>query len=223
MQQSPQVLVGLLLVGIGTFQVAVAQPARPDAAPAPAPQQRSAETPQPPRRPAAMGVAQLQLLEMSPVRQQIGLNPQQDQQRQQLMQQYYQERQRLAGELEGATPQQQQQKLPQLQQQLSQRLEQTSRQIEQLLTADQRSQLQKIEFQLSIYAAMENPAAAEQLKLSDQQKQKLQQVYQQSQEQMWKIQQQAAQQVLDVLSPQQQQQLKDLQTQDASAPASPPQ
>jgi uncharacterized membrane protein len=71
---------------------------------------------------------------------------------------------------------------------------------------------------LSVYAAMENPAAGEQLKLSDQQKQKLQQVYQQAQEQMWKIQQQAAQQVLEVLNPQQQQQLKDLQALGASAP-----
>ncbi len=207
------IMAGLMAMAFLAYESASAQAPKADNPP-PAASASAA------KRPAGTGLAMLQLLGMEPLRQQLQLTEQQQDGVTKLIDQYHQYQEQLLVQLQSVPQEQQHEKLAQFQQQLAQRGEQLGEQLDQVLTPQQRDLLEQIRFQVTVYGTMmSNRAVAEQLNLSDQQKQQLQQVYQQVQNEMWKVQQQAAKQVLAILTPEQQQQIRDLQ----ARPAAPPQ
>lgn len=205
-----QTVLALALLGSLTLEAARAQ-----SPPSPSSQNPPAS---PAPRAKALTTEELQLLSMPSVREALKLSKPQSDKLQQLTDQYYQEQQQMLSELEKTAAGQREQKLTQLRKQATQRLEQVGQQAGLLLTAEQQNQIQQIHWQMTVYANLATAGVVEQLRLSPQQQQQLQQIYEQTQDQIWKLQHQAAQQVVQLLTPQQQEQLKSLQS-TATAPS----
>jgi hypothetical protein len=152
----------------------------------------------------------LGLLELPYVQQQLQLTPQQQQQVQQILSTFAQSLQPNYEQLSQLTPQQQQQQLTQLRQQAAQKARETEQQIQKALKPQQYQQLEQIVFNLTAMNMLSTSTFVDQLDLTDQQKQQLQQAYESLQSGMVKLQLDSAAKTLAVLNPQQQEKLRAL-------------
>ena len=77
-----------------------------------------------------------------------------------------------------------------------------------VLTPRQAEAVRKIDFQLRVASYLANPAAFEQLGLTESQHRQLQHVFEESQERVQQLQRETGSQALDVLTPEQAEQLR---------------
>jgi hypothetical protein len=163
-----------------------------------------------PAQTAGGGSHVLGLLELPYVQQQLQLTPQQQQQVQQILSSFAQSLQPNYEQLSQLTPQQQQQQLTQLRQQAAQKARETEQQVQKALKPQQYQQLEQIVFNVTAMSMLSTSTFVDQLGLTDQQKQQLQQAYESLQAGMVKLQLDTAAKTLAVLNPQQQEKLRAL-------------
>jgi hypothetical protein len=185
-------------------------------APSPPKEPVSATRPAQAQRSTGTGMATLQLLGMQPLYQDLGLTEQQQKDIAKLGERLQREQQQMFLQLRGVPLEQQKQKVQELQQQMPQRADEAAAQAMEILTPQQRTQFEEIRLHITIYGTMiGDPSMADRLNLSAQQKQQLQQVHQQLQNEVWKIQRQCAKQVATLLTPEQRGELEKLQNEPA--------
>jgi hypothetical protein len=100
-----------------------------------------------------------------------------------------------------------------LQQRLFQRSQTFERQVQQLLQPSQLTQLRQIAFGVSVTQALQIPQIDEQIRLTPQQKQRIQQIHTAAADKFFQVQRQVADQLLQTLTSQQQQTLQSLNAQ----------
>jgi hypothetical protein len=187
MRHSTLALAGLTLACLAGFALAQ-QPAQP-AQPAPAAA----------AQPGGQLAGLAQLLSSAPVRKQLGFTDEQTDQLRQAFENYYQQ-QPARPDLEALPQEQQRQKIEQYQQEAVRHAEQFGQRLAQILTDEQKEQLQQITFRMTAFSLLTNPQVVQQIGLSEDQMQKLEQIREEMQAQMWQLQEQAAKQSLQVLS-----------------------
>ncbi len=106
-------------------------------------------------------------------------------------------------------------KFNELNQRMFQRFRIFERQVQQLLQPLQWAQLQQIAFRMSVTQALQIPQIAERIRLTPEQKQRVQQIHAASADKFYQVQRQVAEQLLQSLSPPQQQALQSLNAQAA--------
>jgi len=100
-----------------------------------------------------------------------------------------------------------------IQQRMFQRSQVFERQVQQLLQPSQSAQLQQIAFHLSVTQALSIPQISDQIRLTPEQRQRVQQIHAAAAEKFFQVQRQVAEQLLLSLTPQQQQTLQALNAQ----------
>jgi hypothetical protein len=104
-------------------------------------------------------------------------------------------------------------KFNEIQQRMYQRSQRYERQVQQVLEPAQWSQLHQIAFHLSVTQALGIPQIAQQIRLTTEQRQQIQQIQYAAADKFFQIQRQVAEQLFQSLSPQQQQMLQSLNIQ----------
>jgi hypothetical protein len=164
-----------------------------------------------------------QLLTNAAVREDLGFTEQQTEQLKGAFEDFN-KNQPQRPNLEGLSNGQRRQKIEQYQQEATRQAEQLGRQLAQILTREQQDQLRQIGFRITAYVALGDAQVAQQLRLSQEQQEKLQQIREETQRQIWRFQDQAAKQSLEVLSAEQLTRLRNLHEQGfrQQAPATAP-
>ncbi len=104
-------------------------------------------------------------------------------------------------------------KFNEIQQRMFQRSQLFEKQVQQLLQPSQLAQLQQIAFHLSVTQALAIPQIGVQIRLTPEQKQRVQQIHAAAADKFFQVQRQVAEQLLQSLTPQQQQSLQSLNAQ----------
>jgi Spy/CpxP family protein refolding chaperone len=146
---------------------------------------------------------------MPPVQKEVWLT---EDQRQQLraISARFQAKARAATEgLQRLSPEEQQRRLPALQQQARKDLEGVRKEVANVLTSQQLQSYEKIAFRLRVPAALEDARLLGTLNLTDSQRTKLGQIRDNLEEHLHHVQCEAADKAIDVLTPAQQQKLKE--------------
>jgi hypothetical protein len=152
------------------------------------------------------------LLSMASVQDELRLTAAQKQQFRTINDQFNQANQpdmAAAGQLQAG----QEAQYNQIMQRMSQRSRIFERQVHQLLQPSQLAQLEQVAFHLSLIQALAIPQIDEQIRLTPEQKQRVQQIHAAAAEKYFQVQRQVAEQLLQSLTPQQQQTLQSLNTQ----------
>ena len=150
------------------------------------------------------------LLANEPIRKDLGFTPQQTEALQQAFQTYGQQQQKQEQEYpnpQGLSADDRQK----FEAQAFKIAEQFGQQLAQIVTAEQTEQLEQINFRLAAYSVLANPAAAQELGLTQEQRQQVEKIQQDLQNQLWQIQHQAAKDSVQVLNAEQLTKLRNLQ------------
>ena len=203
----------LLVIGLGWSSTVSAQ-VRPAANPPPRPAATSsspapAAAAEPSMYPAIPPTA---LLSMASVQDELRMTAAQKQQFQTMSNQFSRENQPDEAAL-NQLQQGQEAKANEVQQRIFQRSQLFERQVQQLLQPSQLALLQQIAFRLSVTQALSIPQIGQQIRLTPEQVQRVQQIHMAAADKFFQVQRQVAEQLLQSLTPQQQQVLQSLNAQ----------
>jgi len=208
-------LLTLLVIGLGWSSTASAQQVRP--APNPPPRSAATGSTSAPSAAAAEpsiypSVPPTALVSMASVQDELRMTDAQKQQFRSLNEQFNQANQPDMAAI-SQLQQGQEARYNELQQRLFQRSQTFERQVQQLLQPSQLTQLRQIAFGVSVTQALQIPQIDEQIRLTPQQKQRIQQIHTAAADKFFQVQRQVADQLLQTLTSQQQQTLQSLNAQ----------
>lgn len=147
------------------------------------------------------------------VQQELQLSDQQKNKLRAIGEKYYNQSRQDWAELRGMSAEERRKKYAEIREKNAKRIKQIRKQVEQLLSADQLQRLTQINLRTRVPTALANPRVLDRLRVTEEQKRRLRQILEQMQREMRRLQQKTLERTLEVLTPQQQQQLEELTTQ----------
>lgn len=158
------------------------------------------------------GIPGYYLLRMEHVQRELGFSEEQKQKLDQITKQYYEDSRQDWSGLRDLSPEERQKKMADIREKTTKRMEALRKQTEELLLPHQLKQLKEIDFRMRAPAALANPRTLEQLGATEEQKEQLRLLREQTQEKTRQLQQEMVEKALQVLTPGQQEKLREMST-----------
>ena len=168
-----------------------------------------------PGRPNIGGVPGYWMLGMENIQKELELVDEQKQKLLEIAEQYQAQMRQDWEEIRKLPPDEQRKRWSQQREKMTQRAAEVRKQVEQVLLPHQLDKLKELTFRMRAGSMLTSPGTIEQLKLSDDQKRKLQKIRQETMEKTQKLQQEALDESLGVLTEDQKAKLRDLSVQGA--------
>ncbi|MGD0900209.1 MAG: hypothetical protein ABR915_20435 [Thermoguttaceae bacterium] len=158
-------------------------------------------------------------LGLKSVQKEVGLTAEQKAKLKEISDAYQSAVRRSFGQLENLPPQEQEKKLAEVREEAGQMIQSTRKKAAAVLTPGQAAAVRKIDFQLRAASYLAAPNFQDELGLTDDQRLRLRQIFDESQEKVQQVQRETGTRALDVLTPQQAEQF--LEQLEKSQPGTP--
>jgi len=152
------------------------------------------------------------LLRLEHVQKELELLDEQKEKLEQIAKRYYDQTRQNWSDFRELSLQERQRKMAEIRQKNEERLEAVRKQTEEVLLPHQLARLKKIEFRIRATAALANPRILDQLGLSDQQKQWLEEIRAEMEDKTRQLQEEMLEKSLQLLTPEQRDNLRQINT-----------